>query len=136
MARTSKTASRKAMTRPRKSGLDRSAKVPGPSPDPSSNLVLADVAIWMGSYMVRRMVERSFLSGRYGKQTAKAIVQNRSIRQKVTTMVIARLGTSGLPGAALVTTGMATKVLLDRSKARRLAQAEGDQELLDQARGD
>ncbi len=117
-------------------GIDRAKKVPGPSPDPSSNLVLADVAIWMGSYLVRRLVEHSFLSERYGKQTAKAIVRNRSIRQRVATMAIARLGTSGLPGAALVTCGMAAKVLFDRSKARRLAQAEGDRELLEQARGE
>jgi hypothetical protein len=131
-----KRVSRRALTRLRGNAVNRSEKVPGPSPDPSSNLVMADVAIWMGSYLVRRMVERRFLSGRYGKQIAKDIVRNRSIGQRLATMAIARFATGSLPGAAIVTSGMAAKVLMDRSKARHVAQVEGDVELLHQARGE
>jgi len=125
-----------ALTKVRGATVDRSEKVPGPSPNPSSNLVMADVAIWMGSYVVRRMVERSLLSGRYGKGLAKDIVRNRSVRQRLATMVIARFATASVPGAALVTTGMAAKVLLDRSKARHATEHEGDHELIKQSRGE
>lgn len=131
-----KRASRRALARLRRGPLDRSAGVPGPSPDPSSNLVMADVAMRMGSYIVRRAIERSFLKGRYGKQTARDIVKNRTIVQTLTSAAIARFATGSLPGAAIVTTGMAAKVLLDRSRARRRAEAEGDARLLEQAEGD
>jgi hypothetical protein len=85
---------------------------------------------------MRRAIERSFLKGRYGKDTARNIVKNRSLRQTIASAAIARFATGSLPGAAIVTTGMAAKVLLDRSRARRHAEAEGDIKLLDQARGE
>ena len=123
------------MKRLRHGGVDRSRDVPGPTPDPSSNLIMADVLMRMGSYVLRRALERNILKGRYGKDTARQIVKNRSIKQTLASAAIARLATGSLPGAAIVTTGMAAKVLLDRSRARHRAEREGDSELLDQARG-
>ncbi len=122
--------------RGRGSQVDRSDDIPGPSPDPASNLIMADVAMRMGSYLMRRAIQRSFLKGRYGKDTAKNIVKNRSLAQTLTSVAVARIATGSLPGAALVTTGMGLKVLMDRSRARRSAEAEGDQDLLEQARGE
>ena len=124
------------MTRLRGKRVDKSADVPGPSPDPSSNIILADVAMRMGSYLLRGAVERSFLKGRYGKQTAKHIVKNRGIGQTLASVAIAKFATRSVPGAVIVTGGMAAKVLLDQRKARRSARREGDKELLEQARGE
>ena len=123
------------MKRLRHNGVNKSREVPGPTPDPSSNLVMADVLMRMTSYVMRRALERNFLKGRYGKDTARQIVKNRSIKQTLASAAIARLATGSLPGAAIVTTGMAAKILLDRSKARHHAAREGDSELLEQARG-
>lgn len=120
----------KARGSARRCRIDHSAKVPGPSPSPASNIIMADVIMRMGSYLLRRSVERGFLKGRYGKQTARDILDNRTMSQTLASVAIARLATSSLPGAAIVASGMAAKVLLDRSKRRRLARAEGDRDLL------
>ena len=134
LARSNKPSAYQAKRSRGRKRIDRSEDIPGLSPSPASNLVMADVAMRMGAYLVRRAVQRGFLKSRYGKDNARNIVENRSLVQTLTSVAIARLATSSLPGAAFVTTGMAAKILLDRSRARRLARVEGDRELLEQAR--
>jgi hypothetical protein len=109
-------------------------EVVGPSPNPATNLLLADVVMRMGSYALRHGVERAFLTGRYGKSTAKQIVKGRTIPQSLAAVAIAKLGTRSLPGAALVGVGLVAKTLFDRRQARRRAQAEGDVKLIEQAK--
>ena len=105
--------------------------VPGATDNPATNLLLADIMIRTGSYVLRRMVERGFLKQRYGKQTARAIVQNRSLAQTLTSVAVSRLATGSLPGAAIVGTGVLAKILYERGKSRHSARAEGDAELLE-----
>lgn len=107
--------------------------VPGPSPNPVTNIILADIVMRMGSYLLRDGVERAFLTGRYGRGTAKQIVRNRTVTQSLAAVAIAKLGTKSLPGAALVGAGLLAKTLFDRSQARRRMQAEGDAALISQA---
>ena len=128
------TAGRKPLTRARGNSRSGTAKVPGPSSDPSTNLVLTDVAIRMASYVMRGAIEKRLLKGRYGKNTASEIIKNRSIGQTLATVLIAKFATRSIPGAALVSTGMAAKVLMDRSKARHRARAQGDKDLIKRAR--
>lgn len=109
------------------------ADIPGPMHSPSANLVITDVAIRLGSHLMRRAIERGMLKERYGDKKARAIIRKRSIAQTLAISAIARLGTGSWPGAVIVTTGMAAKILLDRSRHRHEAQAEGDAQLLDQA---
>ena len=108
--------------------------VAGPSPNPATNLLLADVIVRMGSYVMRYGVERAFLSKRYGKSTAKDIVKGRSIPQSLVAVAIAKLGVRSLPGAALVGAGLVAKTLFDRSQSRRRAKVEGDVKLIKQAK--
>ena len=108
--------------------------VPGPTDNPATNMLLADLLLRMSSMVMRRMIERSLLKRRYGTGTAGAIVRGRSVTQTLTRAALARIGTGSLPGAVLVGGGLAVKLLLDRGRARRLARAEGDSVLLDQAR--
>lgn len=110
------------------------AKVPGPSENPATNLILADIAIRAGTYLARRGVEKGLLAGRYGKETAHDIVKNRSLKQSFTSFVLASVATRSLPGAVVVGGGALAKTLLDRRKSRRRAKVEGDRQLLDQAR--
>jgi len=128
-----KRASRKALTRLRGSRVDHSEQVPGPSPDPHTNLIIADVVMRMGSYVMRRSIERGLLKDRYGKRVARDIVANRSIARTLASAAIARVATGSLPGAAVVTTGMAAKLLLDRSRHRQVARSKGDANILKQA---
>ena len=107
-------------------------QVPGPTYNPATNLLMADIVMRMGSYALRGTVERAFLKGRYGKNTAKDIMKNRSIVQTFASIGIAKLGTRSLPGAAVVGSGILAKVLYDRGKSRHEAKREGDAELLGQ----
>lgn len=107
--------------------------VPGPTDNPSTNLLFADIVMRMGSYVLRNGVERVFLKERYGKDTAKEIMHNRSIARTLASIAIAKVGARSLPGAAVVGGGILARVLYDRSKSRRQAQAEGDSDLIERA---
>jgi hypothetical protein len=108
--------------------------IPGPTENPATNYLMADMAIRAGSYLARRGVEKRLLANRYGKSTAKDIVQNKTFKQTAFSWVLARIATKSVPGAIVVGTGALAKTLLDRRKNRHRSKAEGDAELLDQAR--
>lgn len=129
---------RNRLRRAKRKGKGNEAEVPGPTDNPATNLMLADIAIRMGSYAVRYAVERSFLRGRYGKGTAKEIVSNRSLGQTIAAVAVAKIGTRSAPGAAIITTGLIGKILMDRARARSKGheQAQGDAELIEQAKGE
>lgn len=110
--------------------------IPGPSENPATNFLLADMAIRAGSYLARRSVEKGLLANRYGKSTAKNIVNNKTFKQTAFSWVLARIATKSVPGAIVVGGGALAKTLLDRRKSRLRAKAEGDRELLEQARGE
>lgn len=110
--------------------------IPGPSENPATNFIIADVAIRAGSYLARRGLETGLLAGRYGKDAAHRIVHNKSLKDTLISTVLARVATRSLPGALLVGGGAVAKTLLDRRKSRHRAQAEGDKALLEQARGE
>ena len=110
--------------------------IPGPSEDPATNFMLADIAIRAGSYLARRGVEKGLLANRYGKDTAKKIVQNKTLGQTLISFALARVATKSVPGAVVVGGGALAKTLLDRRKSRRQAKAEGDRKLIEQAHGE
>ena len=115
---------------------DKSEEVAGPSTDPATNLLLADMVMRAGSYVMRDVVERTMLRGRYGKNTAREIVANKTLGQTAVSFVLAKVATRSLPGALLVGGGSVAKILFDRSQKRRAAKRQGDQQLLDQADGE
>ena len=57
-------------------------KVPGPSSSPFTNILLADLVMRAGSYVVRDAVERGMLRGRFGNETARKMVKNKSLGQQ------------------------------------------------------
>ncbi len=111
----------------------RGEDVPGVTDNPATNLLMADVMMRAGSYVLRSFVERSMLKGRYDKKTARDIVKNQPASQKLASYAIAKIATKSLPGAALVTGGILARTLYQRGKARRKARQEGDTRLLEQA---
>ena len=114
---------------------DPATDVPGPSPDPATNLIMADILIRAGSYIVRSAVEKNLLKGRYGKDTARQILNNRTAKQTFASFAAAKLATRSVPGAAVVGTGIALKALFDLSQKRR-ARLRGERKLAKQARGE
>ena len=127
---------RRPSRRPSKRLPKKSDGIPGPTEDPATNFLMADMAIRAGSYLARRSVEKGLLANRYGKDTAHKIVQNKTLKQTAVSWVLARIATKSVPGAIVVGGGALAKTLLDRRRNRHKAKAEGDAELIDQARSD
>lgn len=126
---------RRPLHRPAKPLVKPTEGIPGPSNNPATNFLLADVAIRAGGYLARRGVEKGLLAGRYGKGAAHNIVINKTLGQSLISFALARLATRSVPGALLVGGGALAKSLLDRRKSRLRATVEGDAKLIDQARG-
>ena len=87
----------------------------------AKNALLADIVMRMGTSVLREGVETTFLRGKYGKDAAKALVQERKLGWTLASLAIAKIGSKSIPGAALVGSGLVIKALLDRSKARQAA---------------
>ena len=121
-----------ARTVPRKAG-DKAKDVVqdnhGPSPNPVTNLVIADIALRAGALLVRRGVERGVLGVKYSPEKANDIMKARTMAQTLVGTAIARVATRSVPGAILVGGAMLAKTLYDRSKGKREAQAEGEAQL-------
>lgn len=124
------------MKQPSKTVANPGNDVPGPSPDPATNLVLADIALRAGSYLIRSLAEKRILGHRYGKADARQIIANRSVKQTIATVIVSKIATRSVPGAVLVGGGLIAKTLFDRSQKRRKARRKGDRTLLDQANRD
>ena len=127
---------RRPSRRPGKNLPKSSDGIPGPSRNPATNFIIADVAIRAGSYLARRGVEKGLLANRYGKDTAHKIVENKSLKHTLISAALARVATRSVPGALVIGGGAIAKTLLDRRKSRLGAKAEGDRKLLEQAHGE
>lgn len=119
--------------RARRGKTDPEGEVPGPSENPATNLLLADITMRFGTYLLRGGVEKAFLRKRYGSDTANDIVEGRSIARTLSAIAVAKFASKSKVGAALVGTGLMSKVLYDRSRSRRKNRLEGDSVLLEQA---
>jgi len=107
-------------------------KAEGPSPNPATNLILADIALRGGGRLLRHAVERTLLGVKYPEGKARDIVKGRSMMQTLVGTAAARLATRSIPGAILVGGGLLAKTLYDRSKDRAQAKAEGEAEIAEQ----
>lgn len=104
-----------------------------PSPNPMTNLVIADIAIRGGGTLIRHAVERTMLGNQYTPEKARDIVKGRTMAQTLVGTALARMATRSAPGAVIVGGGLVAKSLYDRAKGRRIAQAEGQRAVAQQA---
>lgn len=104
----------------------------GPSPNPMTNLIIADVALRGGGRLLRHVVERTLLGVKYPPDKAKNIVKGKSMTQTLLGTAVARIATRSVPGALLVGGGLLAKTLYDHGRKRK-AEAEGEQAIEDQA---
>lgn len=108
-------------------------KVPGPSTNPATNLLVADIAMRGASILFRRTVEKGLLRARFDPDKARAIVEGRTLGRTLISAGVARMATRSIPGFLLVSGGIAAKSILDRSVARRQSRRKGDRQLEEQA---
>ena len=112
---------------------DKRKNLPGPSPNPVTNLILADIALRSSTRLVRHAVERLVLGAKYPPGKADEIIEGRSLKQVALGAVLARIATRSVPGALLVGGGMLARTLYDRTKDRRASRKEGEKDLEEQA---
>lgn len=117
-------------------------RVPGPSTNPATNLLIMDVALRGAALLIARAIERNALRMRYSENTAGDIVKGRSMTQTLAVTGAARAATRSVPGLLLVAGGLLAKSVVDRSLSRgktprkvrrRGPEAAGDKALLEQA---
>ncbi len=106
--------------------------VPGPSTNPATNLLIADIVIRGATVLFRRGLERGLLQARFDADKAREIVQGRSLAQSLFSGAASRLATRSVPGFLLVSGGLLAKSIVDRSQGRR-ARHKGEKALAEQA---
>ena len=112
---------------------DAAGKTPGLSPNPMTNLLIADIALRGGGRLLRHAVETTLLGTKYPKGKARDIVKGRGMAQTLIGTAIARVATRSVPGALVIGGGLLAKALYDRRKGTRAAKAEGEAEVAEQA---
>ena len=103
----------------------RLAKVDGPSPNPMTNLLIADLALRGGGQLLRHAVERTVLGAKFSPDKAKKVIAGRSMFQTLIGTAVARIATRSVPGAIVVGGGLLAKTLYDRRQNKRSARAKG-----------
>lgn len=122
----------RAMRRAGRTAGGGATKVPGPSPNPATNLLITDIAVRGAMMVLRRAMEKGLLQMRFDPDKARDIVQGRTMGQTLLSAVAARLATRSVPGFALVASGILAKSIIDRSTGHR-ARLKGEAELEKQA---
>ncbi|MEX0342409.1 MAG: hypothetical protein AB3N06_07470 [Erythrobacter sp.] len=107
--------------------------VPGPSPNPATNLIIHDILLRSAGRLSRMAVEKAVLGRQYGKRFAKDAVENRSLVHTLAAYGVTKVATKSVPGALVVGTGLVLKVLFDRSQSRRKSRRKGNRTLRRQA---
>jgi hypothetical protein len=94
-------------------------EVHGPSPDPATNLAIADIALRGGAALVRNAVEKKFLGRSMSPRKAARLIKGRSMTESLIHGALARVALRSVPGAILVGGALVAKTLYDRGKARK-----------------
>ena len=108
-------------------------KVPGPSTNPATNVLVADIGMRVASRLFRRTVEKGLLRLKFPPEKAHEVIEGRSLGQTLITAGLARVATRSVPGALLVTGGIIAKSIFDRSLSRRESDRRGTRDLEKQA---
>ena len=104
-----------------------------PSPNPMTNLIIADLALRGGGQLLRHAVERTLLGAVYSRSEAKNLVKGRTMAQTLIGTAIARIAIRSVPGAIVVGGGLLAKTLYDRRRGKGAARAEGADAVAKQA---
>jgi hypothetical protein len=117
-----------------KNALDEAAgKTPAPSPNPMTNLIIADLALRGGGQLLRHAVERTLLGAAYSKADAKNLVKGRTMAQTLIGTAVARIAMRSVPGAIVVGGSLLAKTLYDRRRGKGAAKADGAKAVAKQA---
>lgn len=100
----------------RRTDTARSGESRLPSPDPATNLMIADIVLRGAGMMLRNRLEKGLLTGQLDRDNAQRLLDNRGMVSTVALWSASRLATRSPVGLAVVAGGLAAKVLYDRGK--------------------
>ena len=106
----------------------------GASPNPMTNLLIADLALRGGGQLLRHAVERTVLGAKFSPAKARNIVKGRSMFQSLIGTAVARIATRSIPGAIVIGGGLLAKALYDRRQDKRGERAKGQRAIDAQAK--
>jgi hypothetical protein len=107
-------ARRKAPAKRTSTGSSGNARLP--SPDPVTNLVIADIVLRGAGSLLRNRLEQGLLTGQLDSDRAKRLIEGRGMVSTLALWGASRLATRSPVGLAVVAGGLAAKVLYDRGK--------------------
>lgn len=113
---------------------DGAREVPGPSPNPATNLLIADVLVRSAGIVFRHAIERALLRARFRPEEAKEIIEGRTLARSLVTHAAARVATRSVPGFLAVAGGLAAKAVIDRGLGDAKSRRAGDKRLARKAR--
>ncbi len=106
-----------------------SDRVPGPSTNAATNLVIADIFLRGTGRILRNSIHKGVLRTTLDPDKARDIIRNRSMATSLALYGMSKVATRSVPGAALVGSGLLIKTLFDRSQSRRKSRKEGRKQL-------
>ncbi len=92
----------------------------GPSTNPGTNLLIADIVLRGASSLFRKNVESRVAEANYGPEQAQETLDGRTILTTLALYGASKIATRSVPGLALVAGGLVLKTLYDRGKSREL----------------
>ena len=107
-----------------------SERMPGPSTNPATNLLIADLVVRGVTRMTRQTLHKSVLRTGYSREKARKLANDHTILSTLALYGLSKLATRSVPGAMLVGGGLLAKTLYDRGKSRRVDNSGDTPEIL------
>ncbi|NVE95958.1 hypothetical protein [Altererythrobacter lutimaris] len=98
--------------------LKKPETIPGPSTDPATNLMIADVVIRSISGVAREAAKKTLARKRFDRDRADQLVSRGSIGKTLLLYGASKIASRSLPGAVFVGGALLAKSALDRKKTR------------------
>ncbi|EAQ27919.1 guanylate kinase [Erythrobacter sp. NAP1] len=97
------------------------SRIPVPSTNPATNLVIAEIIMRGASTLFRQNVERQVAKASYGDEgKAREVLDGRTIVTSLALYGASKLATRSPLGLGVVTGALVAKTLYDRGKSRQL----------------
>lgn len=105
-----------------------------PSPEATTNLLIADIVVRGASNLFRENVERRVAkASAHGVDEAEALLDGKTLIKSLAIYGASKLATRSPVGLGLVAGGLALKTLYDRGKARQQREAQAAYEAPDES---
>ena len=105
---------------------NKSGGLPLPSPEPGTNLLIADIVLRGAGRLARETLEKRMLVSNYDPETARDLVDGRTVLSSLAIYGASKLAARSKGGLAIIAGGLALKALYDRGKDRQMRDAQDE----------